>query len=58
MDKEKAFEFYMECMKMDLNKMLDLISSTSSVEEKNFYTELFNYVLRKRQKELVENGVF
>lgn len=58
MDRDKVYDFYTECINMDLSKMLELITSTTSEEEKNFYTELYNFVLRKRQKELVANGVF
>ncbi len=58
MDKEKAYNFFVECMNMDFGKMLDLITTTESEEEKDFYTELFNFVLQKRQKELIANGVY
>lgn len=58
MEQEKVFEFYNECMNMDLSKMQELIISTASEDEKNFYTDLYNFVLRKRQKELIANGVF
>lgn len=58
MDKETVLDFYHECMNMDLSKMLELIASTVSEDEKNFYTELYNFVLRKRQKELIANGVY
>lgn len=36
MDSKRVFEFYNECMNMDLGKMLELISNTESVEEKIF----------------------
>ncbi len=58
MSKEKVIEFYKECMNMDLSLMRDLIISTESEEEKGFYAELFNFVLKKRQKELIANGVY
>lgn len=58
MEQEKVFEFYNECMNMDLSKMQELIISTASEDEKNFYTDLYNFVLRKRQKELIANGMF
>ena len=58
MEQERVLEFYNECMNMDLSKMLELITSTTSEDEKNFYTDLYNFVLKKRQKELVANGVF
>lgn len=58
MNKDKVLEFYHECMNMDLSKMLELITDTESEDEKNFYTELYNYVLRTRQKELISHGVY
>lgn len=58
MDENRLSEFYTECMNMDLGKMLNLILSTDSGEMKIFYTELYNFVLRKRQKELIADGIF
>ena len=58
MEQERVLEFYNECMNMDLSKMLELIAGTESEDEKSFYTDLYNFVLKKRQKELIANGVY
>ena len=58
MNPNEAKLIYRECMNMDLSAMLDLIKNTSSAEERNFYTELYNIVMGQRQKECIANGIF
>lgn len=56
MDKEKAKEIYDECINMNLSQMQDLIANTASSDEQSFYVEIYNYVLRTRQKKVVSDG--
>lgn len=58
MDKEKAKDIYDECINMNLSQMQELIANTPSSEEQSFYVEIYNYVLRTRQKKVVANGKF
>lgn len=58
MDKEKAFEIYNECMQMNLSQMQDVIEEAQSQEERSFYVELYNYVLKTRQEKVVADGKF
>ena len=36
----------------------ELISQAHDQEERDLYTELYNYLLKKKQRGLVENGVY
>ncbi len=58
MDRGKANDFYQECLNTDLDSMLQLIINTKSEEEKSFYADICNFIMRKRQKECIINGIF
>ena len=36
----------------------ELVAKAKSSEEAELYTELYNYLLKKKQKELVQNGIY
>ncbi len=35
-----------------------LLAQAKTEEERELYTELYNYLLQKKQKELIQNGVY
>ncbi len=36
----------------------ELVAHAKNQEEADLYTELYNYLLKKKQKELVQNGIY
>lgn len=58
MDENKASEIYKACMDMDLSQMQEVINNADSEEERAFFVELYNYVLKTRQQKVVADGRF
>ena len=42
---------------ISMDEYNELISQAHDQEERDLYTELYNYLLKKKQRGLVENGV-
>lgn len=47
--------FGSETPTINADEHLELLSSAKSFAEKEFYTQIYNYLLAKRQKEVIAN---
>ena len=47
--------FGSETPTINADEYLELLSSAKSFAEKEFYTQIYNYLLAKRQKEVIAN---
>ena len=57
-DVKKYSEIYKEIAKLDPDDTLQLVLESENEEEKDFYEMVGNYLLQKRQKEVVEGNLF
>ena len=64
MSRKEALELAAKTLLDNKDKVLstdeynELLAQAKSNEEAQFYTELYNYLLKKKQKKLVSNGVY
>ena len=57
-DVEKINTFSKELLNMDLSDFRELILKADSDELKDYYVSVYNYVLQKRQKEILKEHVY
>ena len=57
--KQVAIDFTQSGEKMlSTDELNALIDSASSKEEVDFYSQLYNYLLARKQKQVIQNGQF
>ena len=57
-DVKKYSEIYKEIAKLDPDDTLQLVLESENEEEKDFYEMIGDYLLQKRQKEVIEGNLF
>ena len=57
-DIKKYSEIYKEIMKLNPNDTLQLVLESETEEEKDFYEMVGDYLLQRKQKEVIDNNLF
>ena len=57
-DVKKYSEIYKEIAKLDPDDKLQLVLESENEDEKDFYEMIGDYLLQKRQKEVIEGNLF
>ncbi len=59
MSNSEAFkEFYNRCKKIDIEETVELALNADSEEEQEFIELISNFILKKRQEEVIAQGKF
>ena len=57
-DIKKYSEIYKEILKLNPNDTLQLVLESETEEEKDFYEMVGDYLLQRKQKEVIERNLF
>lgn len=57
-DVDKMNTFTEEILNMDLSDVKQLLIEATSEEQRDFYFKIYEFVLQKRQKEVLKEHVF
>ncbi len=55
---EVLHELYEQCQKINIDETFELMKKADSEEEKNFFSNVTNFILQQRQKKVIEENRF
>ena len=55
---EAVKELYRQCRDMDIDETMDLVINAETEEEQNFFTLISDFILQRKQKEVIAQKRF
>ena len=55
---EAAKKLYEQCRDMDIDDTMDLVLNAETEEEREFFSLLSDFILQRKQKEVIEQNKF